>query len=191
MELFPGSENNHPETGGQWGIGGGAGVDPAIGQLAGQNGDAEAGAPPALLQGLAHQGRVRRELGLGSVRLVSLAEAREKALASRKLAREGGDPLAEKRRAEGMPSFSEAAARVLEQKRAGWRSRSHAQSWLSGLQRYAFPRIGKMPVPEVSSADVLEILAPVWHVKPDMAGKLRQHMRAVLEWAGCLTGPAG
>ena len=42
----------------------------------------------------------RRELGLGGVSLVSLAEAREKALANRKLAREGGDPLAEKRRAQ-------------------------------------------------------------------------------------------
>ena len=61
----------------------------------------------------------RRELGLGSVALVSLAEAREKALANRKLAREGGDPLAEKRRAEGIPTFAEAAARVLEQKQAG------------------------------------------------------------------------
>ena len=137
------------------------------------------------IQRLVVRGR-RRELGLGSVRLVSLAEAREKALANRKLAREGGDPLAEKRRAEGMPSFSEAAMRVQEQKRAGWRSRSHAQSWLSGLQRYAFPRIGKMPVSEVSSADVLEILAPIWHVKPDMPGKLRRHMRAVLEWAAAM-----
>ena len=42
----------------------------------------------------------RRELGLGSVTLVSLAEARGKVLANRKLAREGGDPLAEKRRAQ-------------------------------------------------------------------------------------------
>ena len=134
------------------------------------------------IQRLVVRGR-RRELGLGSAALVSLAEAREKALANRKLAREGGDPLAEKRRAEGIPSFAEAAARVLEQKRAGWRSRSHAQTWLSGLERYAFPRIGKMPVSEVSSADLLEILSPIWHVKPDMARKLRQHLRAVLEWA--------
>ena len=49
------------------------------------------------IQRLVIRGR-RRELGLGSVALVSLAEAREKALANRKLAREGGDPLAEKRR---------------------------------------------------------------------------------------------
>ena len=48
------------------------------------------------IQRLLIRGR-RRELGLGSVALVPLAEAREKALANRKLARQGGDPLAEKR----------------------------------------------------------------------------------------------
>jgi hypothetical protein len=41
----------------------------------------------------------RRELGLGSPPLVPLAEAREMATANKKLARSGGDPLAEKRRA--------------------------------------------------------------------------------------------
>ncbi len=57
----------------------------------------------------------RRELGLGAAGLVSLAEARELALANRKLARSGGDPLSEKRRAEGVPTFADAAERVLEQ----------------------------------------------------------------------------
>jgi len=51
---------------------------------------------------------------LGSTSLVSLAEAREQALTNRKLARSCGDPLAEKRRAEGMPTFVGAAARVVD-----------------------------------------------------------------------------
>ena len=55
--------------------------------------------------------------------LVSLAEARELALANRKLARSGGDPLADKRRVQGVPTFPEAAQRVLEQKQGGWRGR--------------------------------------------------------------------
>ena len=70
------------------------------------------------IQRLVIRGR-RRELGLGSLALVPLAEAREKALANRKLAREGGDPLAEKRRTQGIPTFAEAAARALEQKQGG------------------------------------------------------------------------
>ena len=134
------------------------------------------------IQRLIIRGR-RRELGLGSVALISLAEAREKALANRKLAREGGDPLAEKRRAQGIPSFAEAAARVLQQKQAGWRSSTHPRDWLSSLERYAFPRIGKMPVSAVTSADVLEILTPIWHLKAVMARCVQQRMRAVLEWA--------
>ena len=111
------------------------------------------------VQRLVIRGR-RRDFGLGSVALVSLAEAREKARANRKLAREGGDPLAEKRRAQGVPSFAEAAVRVFEQKQAGWRSEKHRRDWMSTLERYAFPRIGKMPVSEVTSGDVLEILTP-------------------------------
>ena len=134
------------------------------------------------IQRLLIRGR-RRELGLGSVARVPLAEAREKALANRKLAREGGDPLAEKRRSQGIPTFAEAAARVLEQKQAGWRNPRHAREWISSLRRFAFPRISKMPVSEVTSADVLEILTPIWHQQAPTARRVRQRLRAVLEWA--------
>ena len=134
------------------------------------------------IQRLLVRGR-RRELGLGSLALVPLAEAREKALANRKLARQGGDPLAEKRRSHAIPTFAEAAMRVLEQKRAGWRNPRHSREWISSLRRFAFPRIGKMPVSEVTSADVLEILTPLWHRKVETARRVRQRLRAVLEWA--------
>ena len=134
------------------------------------------------IQRLLVRGR-RRELGLGSAALVPLAEAREKALVNRKLARQGGDPLAEKRRSQGIPTFAEAAARVLEQKRAGWRNPRHPREWISSLRRFAFPRIGKVPVSEVTSADVLEILTPIWHRKAPTARRVRQRLRAVLEWA--------
>ena len=57
------------------------------------------------------QGR-RRDIGLGSAKLVSLAEAREKALHFRKIARDGGDPLAERDNLRAVPTFAEAAERV-------------------------------------------------------------------------------
>ena len=134
------------------------------------------------VQRLVIRGR-KRELGLGSTALVSLAEARDRALSNRKLARSGGDPLAEKRRAEGMPTFADAAARVVEQKRAGWRSPLHARTWLHSLERHAFPRLGSRPVSEVASADVLEVLTPIWHVKVQTARNVRQRISAVMEWA--------
>ena len=134
------------------------------------------------IQRLTIRGR-RTELGLGGFPLVSLKEAREKAFANRKLARDGGDLLAEKRRAESMPTFAEAARQVWNQLRPGWRSPQHAQLWLKSLERYAIPRIGKMPISEVTSADVIGILAPIWHDVPPTARKLRQRIRAVMEWA--------
>ena len=134
------------------------------------------------VQRLVVRGR-RQEIGLGSAKLVPLAEAREKALANRKLAREGGDPLAAKRRAEATPTFAEAAARVLQQQRGGWRDGRHPKSWLASLERYAFPQIGNRLVSEVTSADVLEILTPIWHAKAPTARRVRQRIRAVLEWA--------
>ena len=72
---------------------------------------------------------------------------------------------------------------MLEQKRPGWRNRKHAREWLASLRRIAFPRIGRMPVSEVSSADVLEILTPLWHRKAETARRVRLRLRAVLEWA--------
>ncbi len=134
------------------------------------------------VQRLVVRGR-HQELGLGSAQLVPLAEAREKALANRKLAREGGDPRAEKRRAEQTPTFADAARRVLDQQRAGWQSSRHPKSWLASLERYAFPRIGTRLISDVTSADVLEILTPIWHDKAQTARRVRQRIRAVLEWA--------
>ncbi len=134
------------------------------------------------VQRLTIRGR-RTELGLGGFPLVSLKEAREKAFANRKLAREGGDPLSEKRRAESTPTFAEATRQVWKQLRPGWRSPEHAELWLGSLKRHALPRIGGMPISEVTSADVIGILAPIWHDKAATARKLRQRIRAVMEWA--------
>ena len=82
-----------------------------------------------------------------------------------------------------MPTFADATRTVWKQLRPGWRSPQHAQLWLGSLERHAFPHIGKMPIAEVTSADVIGILAPIWHEKAPTARKLRQRIRAVLEWA--------
>ena len=82
-----------------------------------------------------------------------------------------------------MPTFADAARTVWKQWRPGWRSPLHARLWLGSLERHVLPHIGKMPIAEVTSADVIGILAPIWHEKAPTARKLRQRIRAVLEWA--------
>ena len=84
----------------------------------------------------------RRELGLGGYPLVTLAMAREAALANRRAVHAGGDPLAEKRRAHGVPTFTEAVRKVFDLRRDGWRNAKHAGQWITTLEQFVFPRIG-------------------------------------------------
>ncbi len=145
------------------------------------------------VQRLAVGGR-RREIGLGSFPLVSLDEARAEAFANRKLARAGGDPLAEKR-AVAEPTFAEAAERVWSQMRPGWRNPRYGRDWMSGLTRVAFPAIGRMPVSAVTTADVIDTLRHVWHPRPTTARRVLQRIGLVMEWAVAMgyrtTNPCG
>ncbi|MBA4492103.1 integrase arm-type DNA-binding domain-containing protein [Paracoccus sp. S1E-3] len=125
----------------------------------------------------------RRELGLGSVTLVSLAEAREKALANRKMAREGGDPLAARREQQAVMTFEQASRHVHELHAPTWRNAKHRRDFISSLERYAFPFIGKLPASKVAAADVLRVLTPIWTEKPETARRVRQRIGTVLKWA--------
>ncbi|MEN3230394.1 tyrosine-type recombinase/integrase [Methylorubrum rhodesianum] len=129
------------------------------------------------------QGR-RRDIGLGGAGLVPLAEARERALAYRKTAREGGDPLAERRKAqEIVPTFAEAVERVHSEHKASWANAKHAQQWRNTLQQYACPQLGPRRVDQIGTPDVLRVLAPIWLAKPETARRVRQRIGTVLDWA--------
>jgi integrase len=127
----------------------------------------------------------RREIGLGSAREVSLAEARELADELRKVARSGRDPIAyrdrDKRRS---PTFAEAAERVhREQIVPTSKNGKHVAQWLATLEAYAYPMIGAKALHEITGADVLAVLGPVWVTKPETARRVRQRLRTVFDWA--------
>ena len=105
------------------------------------------------------------------------------AFAHRKQARADGDPLTEQRHVQHVPTVEEAAAVVLEQQRPGWRNARYGQAWPRSLRAYAFPRIGAVPVSDVTTADVLAVLTPIWHDKPETARRVRQRIGAVMKWA--------
>ena len=125
-----------------------------------------------------------RALGLGSFALVPLAEAREQALANRRLARAGGDPRATERRANGIPAFDEAVAKVIAIHGAAWKpGGSNANRWLATLREYAYPRLGGKGLDEVTTADVMAVLLPIWTRKHATAQQVRQRIGTVMKWA--------
>jgi hypothetical protein len=126
----------------------------------------------------------RRDIGLGGVSLVSLNEAREKAGSYRKIAREGGDPLADKRKAElSVPTFSAAAEQVFEEHKGSWHNEKHAAQWITTLRTYVFPILGNRAVDEIEAPDILRVLGPIWLTKPETARRVRQRIGTVLDWA--------
>ena len=125
----------------------------------------------------------RCELGLGNPALVSLAEARDAALSNRKLAQAGGDPMRAKREADAVLSFEEAARKVHALHLPTWRNAKHGAQFLSTLETYTFPRLGKLRVADVNTADVLAVLTPIWTAKPETAARVRQRIGMVMKWA--------
>ena len=127
------------------------------------------------------QGR-RCDLGLGSVTLVSLAEAREQAVHLRKVARAGGDPLAERRRAHRwLPTFEEATRQVHAAHAAGFRNEKHRKQWLASLAGVV-AAFGAKRVDAITSADILMALGPQWLARPETSRRVLQRVRMIFEW---------
>lgn len=132
---------------------------------------------------LQFEGR-RRDYGLGSVKGVSLEEARELARQYRRTVRAGRDPSAERRvRAQRMPTFETAARAVFAEQKSTWRNQKHRAQWLSTLEAYVFPFIGSMPVNEIETGHVRDLLARIWLSKEETSRRVRQRIGAVLDYA--------
>ncbi|MEI4262246.1 tyrosine-type recombinase/integrase [Roseovarius sp. D0-M9] len=125
----------------------------------------------------------RTDMGLGGAAYITLAEAREAALANKRLARAGGDPLQAKREAQAVLTFEEASRKVHEIHKPTWRNAKHAAQFLSTLETYAFPKIGARKVADVSASGLLEVLQPIWLDKPETARRVRQRIGTVMKWA--------
>ena len=125
----------------------------------------------------------RHDIGLGSFRLVTLAEARDRAFENRKAARiHKRDPLAEKRKAR-LPSFRDAAVQTHEALKPTWRNGKHTRNWLQAMEKYVFPVIGATQIDRLGRENVLKILTPLWTTRPETARRLRQKMRQTFRWA--------
>jgi integrase len=125
----------------------------------------------------------RRDLGLGSVRDVSLVEARIAAAEMRRKIRSGVDPSAERRAArKSTPTFESAARACYETLKAGWKD-SRTKIWISSFERHVFPMIGSLAVDKVDALVVRDVLEPIWLAVPDTASKVLQRINAVLDFA--------
>jgi integrase len=141
-----------------------------------------------------------REMGLGPIADMGLAEARERAGDLRKVLRRGLDPIAERmaeslNRAEAEASvrtFRECAEAYIAAHQGSWKHPKHVVQWKRSLDRYAYPRIGSLPVHRIELEHVLGVLEPIWYKVPETASRVRNRVELVLSYATakrCRQGP--
>lgn len=142
----------------------------------------------------------RRDMGLGSFPEVSLADAREEARKARLKVRQGIDPIHERKQLKSALAaelakaftFEQAATAYIAAHESGWKNSKHAAQWRTTLEQYAYPKIGKLQVKDVTQTHILSILEPIWTTKTETASRLRGRLENILDWAtvrGYRTGP--
>lgn len=125
----------------------------------------------------------RRDIGLGSAKKVSLAQARQRSAEVRAQVEAGIDPVLQRKKAEGIPTFREAAAAVYGENKKSWKNKKHRDQWLTSLQTYAFPKIGDIAVSDIESSHVRDVLIAIWLEKNETARRVRQRIGMVIDWA--------
>ncbi|MDM7850156.1 tyrosine-type recombinase/integrase [Pseudochrobactrum kiredjianiae] len=133
----------------------------------------------------------RREMGLGSVSVVSLKEAREAADRYRALVRDNIDPIKDRERqkreaARNLHFLSDIALDAFESRKAELKGDGKAGRWFSPLELHIMPKLGKMPVAELDQKDIRDVLAPIWHDKAETARKALNRLSICLKHAAAL-----
>ena len=138
-----------------------------------------------------------REMGLGTLRTFSLAEARKRAKAAHQLLADGIDPI-EQRAAEQrataatahatsrVPTFGKAADLYIETHESSWKNAKHLYQWHHTIDSFAKPIIGALPVNAIDTDWVLRVLQPIWATKTETATRLRGRIEKILDWARVL-----
>ena len=118
-------------------------------------------------------------VGLGSYPVITLAEARARALENARAVAAGKDP-----RTGDAPTVAEAWEQVIRLRRPTWRDGGKSESqWRASFRDYVEPQLGSKLVSEVTTADVLAVLLPHWHERAETMRRVKQRLGAVLGWA--------
>lgn len=123
----------------------------------------------------------RREKGLGPFPVIALQDARTKRDEAKKQIAEGTDPLEAPEISE-KGTFGDVATALIDDLEVGWKNPKHRQQWRNTLATYC-KSIWTVPVASVSTGDIVSILKPIWHEKPETASRLRARIERVLDAA--------
>ena len=126
----------------------------------------------------------RVERGLGVYPDVGLDDARQQAAQMRRAARNGRDArVEEKQKRLASATFAEAFETFFAIREQQLSNGKHVQQWRNTMRDYVLPKIGRRAVADVTAAEVLDVLKPIWFAKPETARRVLQRLKAVFDSA--------
>jgi integrase len=132
-----------------------------------------------------------RQLGLGALHTIGLAQARDAARECREMLLRGKNPIEHRRAQEASQALGAAKAMTFDECRDAyiaahqptWSSQKHGKQWASTLKAYITPVLGHLTVGAIDDGLVLKALEPIWTTKPETASRVRGRIESILDWA--------
>jgi integrase len=129
-------------------------------------------------------------MGLGPLHAVSLAEARKRAAECRQLLSDGINPLTARQEQQqatlavqaAVKTFGECADAFIQMQQPAWKNQKHVNQWTNTLRDYCAD-LRALPVCDVETSHILEILQPIWSTKRETASRVRGRLERILDWA--------
>ncbi len=133
----------------------------------------------------------RREMDLGALRDISLKQAPELANGWRSVLREGRDPIKErnkqKRKAiSNLHYLKDIALDTFETRKAELKGDGKDGTWFLPLCLHILPKLGCLPVSEITQTEIRNTLAPIWHTKAGTARRALIRLNLCLKHAAAL-----
>lgn len=131
----------------------------------------------------------RTEMGLGTLKDYTLSQAREQASEAAKLKRQGIDPKVHRDshkhaiQSSQVWTFDKCAEAYIKAQASGWKNAKHASQWKNTLSQYASPVFGSLPVDQIDTDKVMQVLEPIWHSKTETASRVRGRIESILSWS--------
>jgi integrase len=133
----------------------------------------------------------RRWMGLGPLHAINLDEARERARKARRQLLDGIDPIAARkaeRAAQALEAakaitFQQASQEYFDQHSPKWRNAKHRDQYMTTLESYVFPKIGRLSVSAIDTGLVLKCIEPIWATKTETASRVRGRIESILDWS--------
>ena len=132
----------------------------------------------------------RRDMGVGTYPDVSLRDARLQSDKSRLELAQGIDPLARRDEAKAAEAharrrrvdFKAEAEQYVRTHSPSW-SDKHSKQWRNSLAKHVYPALGALPIDQIDTNQVVDVLTPIWAKIPVTASRLRNRIELILDAA--------